>query len=53
MKTAQEIITYLEAQLDEAINLHDEAKGKDANQAFANMVKAYVISELLDEIKEQ
>ena len=51
MKTAEEIIAYLEAQLDEAIELHDAAKGKDAAQAHATLIKAYIISELLDEIK--
>ena len=51
MKTAEEIIAYLEAVLDETIELHDEAKGKDAAQAHATLIKAYIISELLDEIK--
>lgn len=51
MKTAQEIIAYLEAELEEAIELHDAAKGKDAAQAFATMLKAHIVSELLDEIK--
>lgn len=51
LKTAEEIIAYLEAALDEAIEMHDEAKGKDAGQALAYMLKAYTISELLDEIK--
>jgi hypothetical protein len=51
MKTAEEIIAYLEAALDEAIELHDEAKGKDMAQAHATLIKAYIISELLDEIK--
>lgn len=51
MKTAEEIIKYLEAELDEAIELHDEAKGKDPAQAHATLIKAYIISELLEEIK--
>lgn len=49
MKTAEEIIAYLEAQLNEAIRLHDEAK--DPAQKLSLMLKAYTISELLDEIK--
>jgi len=53
MKTAEEIIAYLEAELNEAIEMHDEAKGKDAAQAYAMLLKAYTISELLDVIKEQ
>ena len=53
-KTAEQIIAYLEAELDEAIELHDEAKAnKDMAQAHATLLKAYTISELLDEIKAQ
>ena len=50
-KTAEQIIVYLEAELNEAIELHDEAT--DKAQRLALMLKAYTISELLDEIKEQ
>lgn len=49
MKTAAEIIAYLEAELNEAIALHDEAK--DPAQRLSLMLKAYTISELLDHIK--
>ena len=53
MKTAEGIIAYLEAEMNEAIELHDKAKEKkDFAQAQATLIKAYVISELLDEIKE-
>lgn len=53
MKTAEEIIAHLEAELNEAIDLHDEAKAKkDMAQAHATLLKAYTISELLDVIKE-
>jgi hypothetical protein len=51
MKTAEEIIKLLENELAEAYELHDAAKGKDASQAFANLLKATVIEKLLDEIK--
>lgn len=52
MKTAEEILAILEAELNEAIELHDEAKEKkDMAQAHATLIKAYIISELLDEIK--
>lgn len=51
MKTAEEIIAYLESQMNEAIEIHDNSK--DTSQRFAMMLKAYTISELLDEIKEQ
>ena len=51
-KTAEEIIAFLEAELDEAIEMHDEAKeNKDMAQAHATLLKAYTISELLDVIK--
>lgn len=47
--TAEEIIAYLQAELDEAIKLHDASA--DKAQRFAMMLKAYTISELLEEIK--
>lgn len=51
-KSAEQIIAYLEAELDEAIELHDAAKeNKDLAQAHAMLLKAYTISELLDVIK--
>lgn len=50
MKTADEIIAYLESELNEAIELHDTSE--DTAQRFAMMLKAYTISELLDNIKK-
>lgn len=49
MKTAEEIIAYLVAEMNEAIEIHDNSK--DPAQRYAMMLKAYTISELLDEIK--
>ena len=49
MKTAEEIIAYLEAVMNEAIELHDASE--DPTQRLSLMLKAYTISELLDEIK--
>lgn len=49
MKTAEEIIAYLEAEMNEAIEIHDNSK--DATQRYAMMLKAYTISELLENIK--
>jgi hypothetical protein len=49
MKTAEEIIAYLEAEMSEAIEVHDNST--DSAQRFAMMLKAYTISELLDAIK--
>lgn len=51
MKTAEEIIAYLEIELAEAYEMHDQAKGKDATKAFAFLVKATTIEHLLDVIK--
>ena len=50
MKTAEEIIAYLQAEMDEAIEIHDSSK--DLAQRYAMMLKAYTISELLDTIKK-
>ena len=49
MKTAEEIIAYLESEMNEAIELHDEST--DPAQRLSLMLKAYTISELLDVIK--
>jgi hypothetical protein len=49
MKTAEEIIAYLEVELNEAIEIHDTSA--DTAQRFSMMLKAYTISELLDVIK--
>lgn len=49
MKTAEKIIAYLEAEMNEAIELHDESK--DPAQRLSLMLKAYTISELLEVIK--
>ena len=52
LKTAEEIIAYMEAELAEAFELHDEAKGKDAQEALFYNLKALFITHLLEEIKE-
>ena len=49
MKTVEEIISYLQAQLDEAIEMHDATT--DKAQRLSLMLKAYTISELLENIK--
>lgn len=51
MKTAEEIIFYIESELAEAYELYDTVKGKDAHAALCHMIKIGVILELLDEIK--
>lgn len=52
MKTAEEIIAYLKAELAEAYELHEEARGKDAAQALAYIIKATTIQHLLENIEE-
>ena len=52
MKTAAEIIAYLEMELAEAYEMYDAAKGKDATKAFAYLMKVTTIEQLLDEIQE-
>ena len=52
MKTAEEIIAILEAELAEAYELHEAARGKDAAKAFAYLMKATTIEHLLEEIKQ-
>lgn len=50
--TAQEIIALLEAELVEAYEMHDEAKGQDAQMALYQIIRATTILHLLEEIKE-
>lgn len=51
MKTAEQIIAYLEAELAEAYEMHDQSKGKDAQKALFYLMKATTIEHLLDEIR--
>ena len=52
MKTVEEIITYMESELAESYELHEQAKGKDAQQVLFYILKATFITHLLEEIKE-
>ncbi len=52
MKTSEEIISLLEAELAEAYEQYDAIKGKDARAAQYHMTKISVILNLLEEIKE-
>lgn len=53
MKTVEEIITYMEAELAEAYELHAQARGKDAQEALLQIIRATTITHLLEEIKNQ
>lgn len=48
---AQEIIAYLELAKKEAFELHEEAKGKDAEVAHFQLIVAMTIQHLLEEIQ--
>lgn len=52
MKTAEEIIAYMEAELAEANKMRNQAKGKNAQEALFYNLKALFITNLLEEIKE-
>ena len=51
MKTVEDIIAFLQAELAEAYELHDQAKGKDAQEALFHMIRATVITHILEEIE--
>ena len=52
MKTAEEIIAYLEAELAEAIEMHDKTKRTSASKSLSYLVKAVTIEHILEEIKK-
>lgn len=52
MKTAEEIIAYLEMELADAHFMHDEMKKADPQRALAYLIKATTIQNLLEAIKE-
>ena len=51
MKNLNEVISYLEMELADAYALYDEYKGKEASKAFAYLLKASTIEQILDAIK--
>ena len=51
MKTAEEIISYLEMELAEAQTTYDLLKTEDKQQAMFHLIKMATITELLEEIK--
>lgn len=53
MQTAEGIMSFLESELNEAMELHNNAKeNKDMEQSLTQLIKAHTISELLEKIKE-
>ena len=53
MRSCEEIVNFLELELAEAHELHDQARGKDAQEALYQIIRASVITHLLEEVKEQ
>ena len=53
MKTAEQIIEYLEMELADAYEQHDLAKGVDKQQALVHLIRATTILNLLEEIKNK
>ena len=52
MKTMEDILLYLEAELAEAHELHEEAvRDMDKQQAILHLVRAATIKGILEEIK--
>ena len=51
MKTAEQIIAYLEMELADAYKQHDQAKGKDAQAVLIHLIRATTILNLLEGIK--
>ena len=50
--TATEIVIYLEEALAEAYALYEVHRGKQATEAYAYLLKATTIEQLLDAIKQ-
>lgn len=53
MKTAEEIIAYLEMELAEAQTVYDLLKTEDKQRAMFHLIKMATITELLEEIKHK
>ena len=52
MRTAEEIIAYLEAELAEAYKVHNEEKRKeDKSKAFISLIGIVMLEEILEKIK--
>ena len=49
MKTVEEIIVYLESELADAHEMHDQAQ--DKQERIFNLIKAATIESILEEIK--
>ena len=52
MKTVGQVITYLEMELTDAYEMHEEMRGRDPQQALIHLVRATTILNILEAIKE-
>ena len=52
MKTAEEIVVYLEKELAEANEKYNQAKGNNAYEALCQLAKESVIEQLLENINK-
>ena len=52
MKTVGQVITYLEMELTDAYEMHEEARLIDKQQALIHLIRATTILEILEAIKE-
>ena len=53
MKTVGQVITYLEMELTDAYEMHEENRGKDKQQALIHLIRATTILQLLEAIREE
>lgn len=51
MKTAEEIVAYIETELADAYDQHGQAQGVDAQAALYQLIRAGVLQNLLDGIR--
>lgn len=52
MRTAEEIMAYLEKELAEAYAIHNEEKTKeDKSKAYTSLVKIVMLEQIIEDIK--
>lgn len=51
MKTVEEIMIYMEQELAEAHEAHEQFKGQDSQQAYIHLIRATTIQNLIEGIK--
>ena len=51
MKTVEEIVQYLETEVEEAKLVYDLLKTEDKQRAMCHLIKMATITEILEEIK--